>query len=170
MSTKPERKKWQLTSRKPKKLGSFSSYVVSQILRSHNTEADALAQLASIKDADKLKVIPVETLDSPSIQTKEPLVVNCATAKDSWMTPVIEYLKDGVLSKDKKKVRLLRLKATQNTLYDDQLYKRGFSTPLLKCADLEQGNHILQEIHEGICSNHAGGQSLAYKALRQGFF
>ena len=83
------------------------------------------------------------------------------------MTPVVQYLKDGVLSKDKKKARLLRLKVARYTLYDNQLYKRGFSTPLLKCVNLEQGNHILQEIHEGIYSNHVGGQSLAYKALRQ---
>ena len=83
------------------------------------------------------------------------------------MTPIIRYLKDRVLPEDKKIARLLRLKATHYTLYDDQLYKRGFSTPLLKRVDLEQGNHILQEIHEGICSNHVGGQSLAYKALRQ---
>ena len=121
-------------------LGSFSSYTVSQISRSQNAKADTLARLASAKDADQLKVIPVETLDSPSIQTKKPLTVNCVTAKDSWMTSVIQYLKDGVLPEDKKKARLLRLKAARYTLYDDQLYKRGFSTPLLKCVDLEQGN------------------------------
>ena len=73
------------------------------------------------------------------------------------MTLVIQYLKDGVLPKDKKKARLLRLKAAHYTLYNNQLYKRGYWTPLLKCVDLEQGNHILQEIHEGICSNHAEG-------------
>ena len=78
-------------------------------------------------------------------------------ARDSWMTPVIQYLKDGVLLEDKRKVILLRLKATRYTLYDDQLYKRGFSTPLLKCVDLEKGNHILQEIQEGVCGNHVGG-------------
>ena len=48
-------------------LGAFSSYMISQILRSQNVEADALAQLASAKDVNQLKVIPVETLDSPSI-------------------------------------------------------------------------------------------------------
>ena len=85
------------------------------------------------------------------------------------MTPAILYLKDGVLPKDKKKARLQRLKAARYTLYDNQLYKRGFSTLLLKCVDLEQGNHILQEIHEGICGNHAEGQSLAYKA-QAGYF
>ena len=28
----------------------------------------------------------------------------------------------------------------------------------------------MREIHEGICRNHAGGQSLAFKALRQGYY
>ena len=73
------------------------------------------------------------------------------------MTPIIQYLEDGVLSKDKKKTRLLRLKVVRYTMYDGRLYKRGFSTDLLKCVDLEKGNYILQEIHEGICDNHAGG-------------
>ena len=81
------------------------------------------------------------------------------------MAPMIQYLKDGVLQEDKNKARLLRLKVACYTLYDDQLYKRGFLTPLLKCVDLERGNHILHEIHEGVCSNHAGEQS-----LRQGYF
>ena len=86
------------------------------------------------------------------------------------MTPVVQYLKNSVLPEDMKRAKLLRLKAAHYTLYDNQLYKRGFSTLLLKCVNLEQGNHILQEIHEGTCGNHAGGQSLAYKALRQGYF
>ena len=28
----------------------------------------------------------------------------------------------------------------------------------------------MREIHEGICGNHARGQSLAFKALRQGYY
>ena len=86
------------------------------------------------------------------------------------MTPVIQYLKDSVLSEDKRKARLLRLKAARYMLYDDQLYKRGFLAPLLKCVDLEKGNYLLQEIYEGVYGNHARGQSLAHKALRQGYF
>ena len=62
------------------------------------------------------------------------------------------------------------MKVVRYTMYNDQLYKRGFSTLLLKYVDLEEGNYILQEIHKGICDNHAEGQSLAYKALRQGYF
>ena len=73
------------------------------------------------------------------------------------MTPVIQYLKDGVLLEDKRKARLLRLKVTRYTMYNNQLYKRGFLTLFLKCVDLEKGNYILQEIQEGICGNHARG-------------
>ena len=71
-----------------------------------------------------------------------------------------------MLSEDKRKARLLRLKVARYTMYDDRLYKRGFSTPLLKCVDLEQENYILQGVHEGTY----GGQSLAQEALRQGYF
>ena len=60
---------------------------------------------------------------------------------------------------------MLRLKAARYILYDGQLYRRGFSTPLLKCVDLEERNYILREIHERVCSNHVGGKSLAHKAL-----
>ena len=73
------------------------------------------------------------------------------------MTPIIQYLRDGILLKDKNKARLLRLKAARYILYDEKLYRRGFSTPLLKCVHLKEGNYILQEIHEKVCSNHAGG-------------
>ena len=53
-------------------LGSFSSDTICQIPRSQNVEADALARLALTKDIDQLKVIPIEVLDSPSIQVMEP--------------------------------------------------------------------------------------------------
>ena len=152
-------------------LKSFSSYTIHQVPRSQNAKAYALARLASTKDAELLEVIHVEFLSRPSIHpTYQPQVVNCATMANSWMTPMIQYLKDGILPKNKNKARLLKLKAPRYIIYDEKLYKRGFSTPLLKCVDLEEGNYILQEIHEGICGNHAGGKSLAHKALDRVIF
>ena len=75
------------------------------------------------------------------------------------MTPIILYLKDGVLLEDKSKARLLRLKAARYILYDGKLYRRGFSTLLLTCVDLKEGNYILWDIHEGVYDNNVGGQS-----------
>ena len=40
-------------------LSAFSSYTIQQVPRAQNAEADALARLASTKDAELLKVIPV---------------------------------------------------------------------------------------------------------------
>ena len=113
----------------------------------------------------------MEFLSAPSIMPTEPQsTVNIITTTDTWMTPIIQYLKDGYLPEDKKQARLLRLKAAKYILYDEQLYIRGFLIPLLKCVHLMEGNYILQEIHEGVCGNHSKGQSLAHKVLRQGYF
>ena len=42
--------------------------------------------------------------------------------------------------------------------------------PLLKCTLPTETKNIMREIPEGICGNHAGGQLLAFKALRQGYY
>ena len=153
-------------------LNAFSSFKIQQVPREQNTQADALARLASTKDSELLEVIPVEFLSTPSIMpTKSQSTVNSIAFADTWMTPTItQYLKNAHLSEDKKQARLLRLKAARYILYDGQLYRRGFSTPLLKCVDLTKGNYVLQEIHEGVCGNHSREQSLAYKVLRQEYF
>ena len=41
---------------------------------------------------------------------------------------------------------------------------------LLRCLDDEETNYVLKEIHEGICGNHSGARTLAFKALQQGYF
>ena len=38
--------------------------------------------------------------------------------------------------------------------------------PLLKCVSPSEAEYI---IHDGICGNHAGGPSLTFKTLRQGY-
>ena len=86
-------------------------------------QADALARQASTKDSELLEVIPVEFLHKPSILPANPqMTVNCVTPINTWMTSIIQYLKDGYLSEDKKQARLLRLKAARYALYDEQLY------------------------------------------------
>lgn len=44
---------------------------------------------------------------------------------------------------------------------DEELYRRGFNQPLVKCIVGEECIYILREVHEGICSSHSGGGSLA---------
>ena len=42
--------------------------------------------------------------------------------------------------------------------------------PYLKCVDVDEAKYILEEIHGGICGNHAGPRSLVNKAIRTDYF
>ena len=53
-------------------LSEFSSFKIQRVLREQNTQADALAPLASTKDAELLEVVPVEFLNEPSIRSMDP--------------------------------------------------------------------------------------------------
>ena len=85
------------------------------------------------------------------------------------MDPIVVYLKTGEQSEDKMEAQIFWLKAARYVLYDDKLYRRGYSMPLLKCATPSEVKYIMREIHEGTYRNHSRGQSLAFKALRQGY-
>ena len=86
------------------------------------------------------------------------------------MNPIVAYLKIGKQLEDKIEARILRLKEAHYILYNDKLYRRGYSMPFLKCASPLEVKYNMREIHDGTCGNHAGGQCLAFKALRQGYY
>ena len=86
------------------------------------------------------------------------------------MDSIIAYLKNGKLPKEKIEAHILRLKLVHYVFYDDKLYIRGYSMPLLKYVLPMEVKNIIWEIYKGTCGNYAGGQSLAFKALRQGYY
>lgn len=86
------------------------------------------------------------------------------------MTSIIKYIKTGELSEDRVEAHWLQLRAVRHILINEHLYKWGFALPLLKCVTPEEGKEIMKDIHEGIYGNQKGGQSLAYKIIRQGYF
>ena len=89
----------------------------------------------------------------------------------SWMDPIVLFLKEDVLPKDKYEADKIWRKASQFWLSEDQkLYKISFFGPYLLCAHLEAVELLLEELHEGICGNHTGGRSLSYGALTQGYW
>jgi len=52
----------------------------------------------------------------------------------------------------------------------DDLYKREYGQPLLKCVTVEQAQYIIKELHEGICGYHSGARTMATRVLRAGYF
>jgi hypothetical protein len=41
---------------------------------------------------------------------------------------------------------------------------------LMKCVPQEEGKDILEEIHKGVCGNHAYSHTLVNKAFRRAFY
>jgi hypothetical protein len=55
--------------------------------------------------------------------------------------------------------------AKSYVLIGDKLYKRGASSGvLMKCVPRQERKDILEEIHKGICGNHASSRTLVSKA------
>ncbi|XP_052193804.1 uncharacterized protein LOC127802147 [Diospyros lotus] len=150
-------------------LALLPKFEVRQIPRSQNSHADALAQLATTRDTKFLGAIPMEFIAAPSTeQSAETMVID--EPQGSWMSPILEYLWGGKLPMDKLEARRLRARAVHCCIYDEVLYKQGFTSPLLRCIEGPDCQIVLEEIHAGHCGNHAGALSLAQKALRQGFY
>ncbi|KAL0319717.1 UNVERIFIED_CONTAM: hypothetical protein Sradi_5233200 [Sesamum radiatum] len=88
----------------------------------------------------------------------------------TWMTPIVRFLMEGILPEDSKEAGKIKLRSARFVLIDGNLYKRGFSSPLLKCLNSDKAEYVLREVHEGSCGNHFGARSLARKVLRQGYY
>ncbi|CAL9011833.1 unnamed protein product, partial [Prunus brigantina] len=148
-------------------LTTFNAYLISQVPRSENSHADALARLASAIEQGIGRNIHMEILDQPS--TRAPLI--CAIDHSpTWMDPILQFLQNQTLPADPAEARRVRYRSARYLILNGALYKRGFSLPYLRCLTPEEGNYVLREIHGGICGSHSGARSLAHKAIRQGYF
>ncbi|XP_010678230.1 uncharacterized protein LOC104893792 [Beta vulgaris subsp. vulgaris] len=126
-------------------------FVLDQVLRSENHQADALSKLASSAEGDMPRTMfwePRKCLDEPHHRVQEigrlptdPLEAKYVKARDKWFE-----------------------------LWDGTLYKRAFNRPLLKCISREDALDVLKELHEGACASHIWGRALGEKALRIGYY
>ena len=82
------------------------------------------------------------------------------------MTLIVSFLQDRHLPQDADEARKIKKRAARFTILNDTLYKRGFSMPYLKCVNEDEAKYILEEIHEGICGDHASPRSLVSKVIR----
>ncbi|KAK0578182.1 hypothetical protein LWI29_006405 [Acer saccharum] len=75
-----------------------------------------------------------------------------------------------MLPKEVMEAKRIKYRSTRYTILKGELYRRRFSKVLQRCVAGEEANKILKDVHSGVCGNHTGGKSLAYKVLRQGFY
>ena len=81
----------------------FPIALIEVILRSKNTNVDALVKLALTRDAKLLDAVYVEFPAKPSIK---PQLEIMELTKPSWMDPIIAYLKNGELHEEKTKAQI----------------------------------------------------------------
>nr|GEY74047.1 reverse transcriptase domain-containing protein [Tanacetum cinerariifolium] len=119
----------------------FTTFSINQVPRSRNKKADALSKIASTSFAHLSKQVLVEVFEAKSITGKEVIAV-IEEEGPTWMTELVNYLKEGILPGDEKEARKLRLKARQYELMEGVLYKRSFLTPWLRCVGPLQAEYV----------------------------
>ena len=91
-------------------------------------------------------------------------------SESNCTTPLISYLKNGMLSDRMDAARKLKVKASRFVLIKDALYKRDFSHPYLRCLVPEEAEYVMREVHEEIYGNHSGARSLVHKLIKARYY
>ena len=114
-------------------LRKFVLVQVRHIPKAENSQADALAKLATASQEDLSRLTPVEHLAEPSIDLYDE-EVSPVMSEPSWMDPICDYLIDGLLPNDPKEASKLRTRSVRFTIHEGSLYKRGFH-PQVHCRE-----------------------------------
>jgi ribonuclease HI len=149
------------------------------VVRDNNVAADVLSKLGSTRAQVPAGVFFHE-LHAPSIPEPAPLTTDPAhppAGQEVMMIdvdrrqPFVDYLREQKVPSDMNLAEQLIRRAKSYVLVGDKLYRRGASSGvLMKCVPREEGKGILEEIHKGVCGNHAPSRTLVSKAFRRAFY
>jgi ribonuclease HI len=149
------------------------------VVRDNNVAADVLLKLGSTRAQVPAGVF-VHELHTPSIPEPAPLTTIPAHPSAGqevmmidvdWRQPFIDYLSEQKVPSDKNLAEQLIRRANSYVLVGDKLYRQGASSGvLMKCVPKQEGKDILEEIHKGVCGNHASSRTRVSKAFRRAFY
>ncbi|KAK0581052.1 hypothetical protein LWI29_009377 [Acer saccharum] len=109
-----------------------------RISRDHNSQADALAKLASTSDMKLPRTITVFRLSTPSIPEDHPInVLIPDPVGESWMTPIMDYLRHGTLPEDKITAQRIRRQAPRYLIINGSLFRRVSESGARKSPKVE---------------------------------
>lgn len=132
----------------------FEKIRILHIPREKNARADMLSKLSTGKDKGQLTTIIRQVLLQPTIECH---AVTTGESTD-WRTNMRGLMKkqdDGETLRQSERRKIARF-----VLIGNDLYRRGFSSPLLKCLAEEEAYYVMDELHNGICGFHTGGRTL----------
>jgi hypothetical protein len=161
----------------------FSGLEIHHVIRDNNVYVVVLSKLGS----DRANVPPgvfVHKLHHPSIKAPDSSSIAQGPKKPErevlmievdWRVAFIDYIQErkltpGIDPKSTEATRILR-RSKGYILVGANLYKCGSTSGILmKCVSTEESKEILQEIHEGVCGNHAASRTLVGEAFRSDFY
>jgi hypothetical protein len=149
------------------------------VICDNNIAADVLSKLGSTRAQVPTGVF-VHELHEPSILEPALRTTDPAPSQPGqeimmidvdWREPFIDYICEQKVPSDKNLAEQIICHAKSYVLVGDKLYRWGATSGvLMKCVPREEGKDILEEIHKGVCGNHASSRTLVSKAFRRSFY
>ncbi|XP_072076500.1 uncharacterized protein [Arachis hypogaea] len=147
-------------------ISTFDNFKIIHVPRGNNQRADILSKLATSRTGTSPKLSQLK-LEKPSVNLTYILSMS---QEPDWRAPITDYILYGTIPTSETNPKLFRRQASFYVLVGAELYRRGFSQPLLKCLSKKESAEAMDEVHEGVCGNHIGGKILAAKLLRAGYY
>ncbi|VFQ73257.1 unnamed protein product [Cuscuta campestris] len=159
-------------------LKDLTEYVIEQIPRAENTDADLLSKLTQAAPEHVSKLARIETLEKASIEGFSVSMIEedghpisgQVEPNDIWMDDLVKYYMTGQFPEDEDRVRKVKLRAPRFQMLDGRLYKRAFGGPLLRCLTRAEAERVIAEVHEGVCAAHQMSRTLAQRIILLGYF
>jgi len=106
----------------------FSKAPLEHIPSEDNKRVDILSKLSVTKKKSHQRSVIQIWLRHPSVTEAECLTTNEDEAEaDNWMTPIIQYLRDGTCKPDQEKA--MKQQCARYTMINEDLYRKGTRRP-----------------------------------------
>jgi hypothetical protein len=121
-----------------------------------------------------VRPLRIETRDIPAycVCVEECMNVEAEVDNKPWYYDIKRFIQSReyppqATENEKKYIRRM---AFQFFLSGEILYKRTHDATLLRCANVEEANRLIQEMHARLMGAHANGLFLARKIMRAGYY
>ncbi|XP_017437953.1 uncharacterized protein LOC108344002 [Vigna angularis] len=121
-------------------------------------------KLSSGKEKGQLTTVIRQMLPEPSIEC---LTISGTDAED-WLIEIRKLMQEPDTGHPIRPGDACKI--ARYVLVGDDLYKRGFFTPLLKCLARPEALYVLDKLHNGICGFHTGQRTLKARVIQAGYY
>ncbi|WVZ07299.1 hypothetical protein V8G54_020645 [Vigna mungo] len=141
----------------------FSTFELRHIPRTENTRASRLSKLASGNEKGGFSSVVRQVLIEPTVEC---LNIEGSSGQEAWREEIVRLIREQedrrtLAVRDAKKI-------ARYCVVGEDLYRRGYVYPLLKCLVESKAGYVMRELHQGVCGRHIGGRMLRARILRAG--